>query len=69
MIVTENLTINGKDFVRTYSSNGYMVERDGVQYAEAIDPAEMGRTYTEVPGTDVELTAEEALEIITGGGG
>lgn len=47
MIKTENLTINGKQFIRTYSDNGYMVERDGVRYAEAIDPAEFNRQYTE----------------------
>ena len=32
---------------RTYSDAGYMVERYGVRYGEAIDPAEFGRTYTE----------------------
>ena len=32
---------------RTYSDEGYMVERDGVRYFEAIDPAEFGRQYTE----------------------
>lgn len=47
MIVTENLTINGKAFVRTFSNSGYMVERDGVQYSEAIDPAEFNRQYIE----------------------
>ena len=47
MIVTESMTINGKAFVRTYSDSGYMVERDGVRYSEATDPAEFGRTYTE----------------------
>lgn len=47
MIVTENLTINGRGFVKTYSDNGMMVERDGVRYSEAIDPAEFGRVYTE----------------------
>lgn len=47
MIVTESLTINGRAFIRTYSDSGYMVEREGVMYSEAIDPAEMGRTYTE----------------------
>lgn len=50
MIRTENITINGKEFIRTYSDNGYMVERDGVQYDEAVDPIGLGRTYTE---TDV----------------
>ncbi len=59
MIVTENLTIkkskviNGqkvieeKVFVKTYSDIGMMIERDGVRYSEAIDPAELNRKYTE----------------------
>lgn len=47
MIKTENLTINGRAFVKTYSDEGYMVEREGVRYSEAIDPAEFGRQYTE----------------------
>ena len=50
MIRTENITINGKEFIRTYSDSGFMVERDGVQYDEAVDPIGLGRTYTE---TDV----------------
>jgi hypothetical protein len=56
MIVTENLTINGRAFVKTYSDNGMMVERDGVRYSEAIDPAEFGRVYTE---TDEPIEKEE----------
>ena len=32
---------------RTYSDKGMMIEREGVRYAEAIDPAELGREYTE----------------------
>lgn len=47
MIKTENLNINGKSFVRTYSDLGYMVERDGIRYSEAIDPAEFDRRYVE----------------------
>lgn len=47
MIVTESLNINGRSFVKTYSDAGYMVEREGARYSEAIDPAEYGRTYTE----------------------
>jgi hypothetical protein len=56
MIVTENLTVGGRDFVKTYSDNGMMVERDGVRYSEAIDPAEFGRVYTE---TDEPIEKEE----------
>ena len=60
MIVTENLTINGRSFVKTYSDSGYMVEREGVRYSEAIDPAELGRTYTE---TDERIPYEEQTEV------
>ena len=59
MIQTEKLTINGRAFVKTYSDEGFMVERDGIRYAEAIDPAEFGRQYTE---TD-EPTEEETWEV------
>lgn len=48
MVVRENITINGRDFVKNYSDSGYMIERDGVRYSEAIDPIEYDfRTYTE----------------------
>lgn len=47
MIIRENINIGGRAFVRTYSDLGMMVERDGVRYSEAIDPAEFGRVYTE----------------------
>ena len=47
MIKTENLTINGKSFICTYSDKGFMVEREGVRYSEAIDPAAFSRRYTE----------------------
>jgi hypothetical protein len=69
MIRTETITIGGKAFIRTYSdSHRYVV--GGVpegEYAEAIDPAELGRTYTEgdiMPDDDGE--AQELLDIITG---
>ena len=47
MIKTELLTINERLFVKTYSDKGMMIQRDGVRYEEAIDPAGSGRTYTE----------------------
>ena len=59
MIKTENLTINGKPFIRTYSDSGYMVEREGVRYSEAIDPAEFDRKYTE---TDEPIEGDDATE-------
>lgn len=59
MIIKENLTINGKAFVKTYSDLGMMVERDGVRYSEAIDPAEFGREYTET-NKPIETDATDA---------
>ena len=56
MIITEQLTINEKSFTKTVSDNGFYIERDGVQYSEAIDPSEFGRTYTE---TDISVEAEK----------
>lgn len=47
MLKTENMTINGKEYVRTWSDADLMIERDGALYEDAIDPAELGRTYTE----------------------
>ena len=61
MIKTESLTINGKSFVRTYSDSGYMVERDGIRYSEAIDPAELNRQYTETD-EPIEGETDEATE-------
>lgn len=55
MIKTEQLTINEKQFTKNYSDLGFMVERDGVQYSEAIDLSEFGRTYTE---TDIPIEPE-----------
>ena len=71
-IVTENITINGKQFVRTYSDAGRYVVGGSPEgeYAEAIEPAEFGRTYTEgdlIPQTDSDLADKaEAYDILTG---
>lgn len=46
---------------RTYSDLGYKIERNGVLYDEAIDPAELNRQYTE---TDIPIETEENEERI-----
>ena len=63
MIIIETVTINGKDYTRTYSDEGRYVVRDGVEYGEAIDPIGSGRAYYEgdVMPTD-EPTDDEATE-------
>lgn len=49
MIITEYFRTREDGVVlnRTYSDLGMMIERDGVRYSEAIDPAELNRQYTE----------------------
>jgi len=47
MIIQEHFDVNGRDFIRTTSDAGRYVVRDGLEYSEACDPAEYGRTYTE----------------------
>ena len=47
MVVTQIVTINGKDFQKTFSDNGLKIERDGVVYDEAIDPVGTNREYVE----------------------
>jgi hypothetical protein len=62
MIVTEyyRTRTDGVVLNRTYSDKGMMIERDGVRYSEAIDPAELGRVYTE---TDEPIENPEADEV------
>lgn len=71
MIITEHFDVNGRDFIRTTSDAGRYVVRDGVEYSEACDPAEFGRTYTEgdvMPPYESELADKaEAFDILMGG--
>lgn len=50
---------------RTYSDKGMMVERDGIRYDAAIDPAELNRQYTEtdepIEGEATEADYQAAL--------
>ena len=67
MIAQENYKVNGVDFVRSYSTDNRYIVRDGVEYIEACDPAELGRTYTEGDVIPVDETeAEEILNILMG---
>lgn len=69
MIRTETLTIGEKQYTRTYSDAGMMIHGGFPEgdYDEAIDPAELVRTYVE---TDIpiegETEAEEIVSILTG---
>ena len=69
MIVQER--IEGTDLVRTYSDRGVLIHGGypEADYADAVDPVDAHRTYTEtdIPiEPDEEVTDSEALAIITG---
>ena len=70
MIKTENVTINGKAFIRTYSDSGMKIHGGNPvsDYDEAVDLAELGLVYTETdsPIDSSEATAEEIVSILTG---
>ena len=55
MVITETITLNGTEYIRNYSDEGFYIERDGVKYSEAIDPIGYDRHYTET---------EELIEVI-----
>jgi hypothetical protein len=59
---------DGVNLFRTYSDEGKQIIQNetGILYSEAIDVENAPYTYTE-SDEDVELTAEEALELILGG--
>lgn len=59
MIITQELEGNR---VRTYSSLGMKIERDGARYDEAIDPKDKGRVYTE---TDEPIEGYEPMKYST----
>lgn len=61
MIVTEYYKTRADGVVlnRTFSDSGFLIERDGIRYSEAIDPAEFNRQYTE---TDEPIEGEDMTE-------
>lgn len=62
MIQTELITVDNRQLRRTWSDVGFMIERDGAMYSEAVDPAEFDRVYTE---TDMPMEPESTDEIIS----
>lgn len=55
MIQTELITVDGRQLRRTWSDAGFMIEREGAVYSEAVDPVEFDRVYTE---TDIPVEPE-----------
>lgn len=72
MIQQETVTFNGREFRRTYSDEGYLIQKVGTDevYSEAYDLPEYTYTYIET-AEKAEVVAEEdeVLQVeITGGG-
>lgn len=61
MLITEIVTIDGRQFVYNHSDEDYFIERDGVMYSEAYDPIEFQnkRIYSE---TLVKIQKDEPKE-------
>lgn len=71
MLVTETRTIKDREYTYNYSDAGFYIERDGIMYAEAYDPIDSGRVYTETdtpiePAEDTEAEYAEAGKILMG---
>ena len=62
MIIQTTKEINGVVYDYAYSDSGYMIERDGARYSEAVDPLDSGRLYTETDEPIDVCTKEETVE-------
>ena len=62
MIIQTTKEINGVVYDYTYSDSGYMIERDGARYSEAVDPLDSGRLYAETDEPINVGTKEETVE-------
>lgn len=60
-VIYTKKTINGITYDYAYSDSGMMIERDGAQYSEAVDPLGSNRFYIE---TDIPIETNEEEEAI-----
>ena len=60
MIKQENIFINGKQFIKTYSDSGYYILQNetGIKYSEAVDIVPLKYTYVETDEAIVETENE-----------
>lgn len=68
MIQTQNVIINNRQLVHTYSDENRYVVRDNIAYGQAYDLPQFNYTYTEgelIP--QQEGNPEEILSILLGG--
>ena len=60
MIKSEITNISGKQYRRTYSDSGYYIERDGMQFSEAVDFLGADFVYTE---TNIKIEDEPNMTL------
>lgn len=60
MVKSEITNINGKQYRRTYSDSGYYIERDGMQFSEAVDFLGADFVYTE---TNIKIDDEPNMTL------
>ena len=67
MIQTELIMIDERQLRRTWSDAGFMIERDGAQYSEAVDQIDSGRLYEEttIPLEDEEATIDDYQQALS----
>ena len=61
MIIQTTKEINGVVYDFAYSDSGYMIERDGERYSEAVDPLNSGRIYSETEEL-IETERDDAIK-------
>jgi hypothetical protein len=64
MIIQERVTINGKNYIRTISSEGRYVRRGTETFTEAIDPEASNRTYVEADPIEIETVDEDYINVL-----
>jgi len=62
MIVSENITLRGIEYIKTYSDAGYYISDGITVYSEAIDLATNAQVYTE---TDLVIEHSEDEDVPT----
>ena len=61
MVIQTTKEINGVMYDYAYSDSGFMIERNGARYSEAVDPLSSGRVYTETD-EPIDMGNDEATE-------
>ena len=61
MIIQKTKEINGVMYDYAYSDSGFMIEREGVRYSEAVDPLNSDKAYTETD-EPIEIEMDEGIQ-------